>query len=124
MELQNELGHRWILLNVWASWCPPCQQEAPALEKMSKTDGSKVEFIGVNMTSDDSNLSAVKKFVSKYGLTFPILMDPKGTFASAYKVIALPTTYLISPSGDIVAEHPGGVTQAWLESILQQQGVV
>lgn len=88
VSLQQLLGKKIVLLNAWASWCYPCQQETPDLIAMSKKYAGKVQSVGVNMTSDDS-VSAAKDFVHKYGITYPVLLDVKGTFSHDYQLLGI-----------------------------------
>lgn len=109
-----------ILLNAWASWCPPCQQETPDLEEMSKEYAGKMEFVGINMTSDNDTVSNAKGFVQKYHITYPILLDLKGTFSKAYKIIGYPTTFILSPSGKVLSVHLGELTKAQIRQLYIQ----
>jgi cytochrome c biogenesis protein CcmG, thiol:disulfide interchange protein DsbE len=95
-----------VIVNTFASWCGPCNKEAPALESLAKQYRDKVMFVGVNITAGDS-LENVKKFVQKYKLTYPILLDSKGDFANDYGVVALPTTYVISAKGNLLSVRQG-----------------
>ncbi len=108
-------GHP-VILNTFASWCGPCNQEAPELQALAMQYRDKVTFVGVNITDGDT-LSGVKKFVTKYQLTYPVLLDHQDMFADAYGVVALPTTYVISPDGIIVATHQGALTKTQAEAM-------
>jgi cytochrome c biogenesis protein CcmG/thiol:disulfide interchange protein DsbE len=90
-----------VVLNSWASWCGPCEQEAPELEKLYKQYGSQVDILGVNMTKDDS-LDGVEHFVMEYGLSYPILLDKTGDVTDAYHIISVPATFFINEKGIIV----------------------
>ncbi len=93
-------GHP-ILLNVWASWCPPCRAEMPAMEKVYqeyKDQGFLV--LAVNSTIQDSPEDA-KSFYTELGLSFDLLYDYYGNATQAYQVRSLPTSFFISPDGII-----------------------
>lgn len=104
----NELIGKAVVINVWASWCKPCQAEMPALQNIyEKYKNDNIEFLAVNNTRQDS-LSSVRKFVSDYNLTFPILLDYEGKVSSSYQIGALPTTFFIDPNGIIQEIIIGG----------------
>lgn len=88
-----------VLLNFWASWCAPCREEAPALEKLW-SDYKARDFVVIAIAADRRPETA-RRFVSKLGLSFPALFDPEGTVRKLYEVTALPTTYLIGKDGKI-----------------------
>lgn len=97
-----------VVINVWASWCKPCQAEMPALQNIYeryKTDN--VIFLAVNNTRQDS-LSEVTNFVNNYNLTFPILLDYEGSVSTAFQIQAFPTTFFINPGGIIQEIIIGG----------------
>ena len=124
VNLSDLQGHA-VLVNLWATWCPPCREEMPTLEKMYneyKQQGFVV--LGVNMTKQD-DAQAVKPFVEKYRLTFPILLDEAGTAGNAYQMKSLPSSFFIDRQGIITEVVIGGpMTEALLrtriEQILQQ----
>ena len=98
-----------VIVNFWASWCPPCRAEMPALEKTYVEYRDKdLVILGINGLYQDSR-QAVAKFTGDYGLSFPILADEQGMASKAYQVSALPTTFFIDANGiiqDIVIGGP------------------
>ena len=108
-----------VLINFWASWCPPCQSETPDLVKASAKYGDKVQFIGVNLSSQDS-LSDVTAFLKKYGIKYPIVMDTKGNVAQQFQTMAIPTTFFVNRQGIIVDRYVGAITPQVLEEDLQK----
>ncbi|QQE79991.1 TlpA disulfide reductase family protein [Alicyclobacillus sp. SO9] len=109
-------GHP-VILNAFASWCAPCNKEAPELQKLSKQYQGKVTFVGVD-TMD--TVSGVKKFVRKHNLTYPVLLDnQENSFGSEYDVIGLPDTYVISSGGKIVIRHEGILSKGEAASIFK-----
>ncbi|MDR3585443.1 MAG: TlpA disulfide reductase family protein [Desulfosporosinus sp.] len=108
-----------VLINFWASWCPSCQSETPDLVKASAKYGDKVQFIGVNLSSQDS-LSDVTAFLEKYGIKYPIVMDTKGTVAQQFQTMAIPTTFFVNRQGIIVDRYVGAITPQVLEEDLQK----
>ncbi|BFH69929.1 MAG: TlpA disulfide reductase family protein [Paenibacillus dendritiformis] len=89
-----------IFLNFWASWCTPCQAEAPDLVKLYAKYKDKLELLSVNVTNDDTKEKA-KEFVNQYGMVNPVLWDEKGEAFKLYNGIAFPTNILIDKNGVI-----------------------
>ena len=108
----SELRGRVVVLNVWASWCPPCRAEMPALQALHErraADG--VVVLGVNSTVQDTE-QAARDFALDYGLTFPIGLDRDGQATRLYRVRALPTTFFIDREGTIRRVVVGGPLDA------------
>ncbi|NOU97931.1 redoxin domain-containing protein [Paenibacillus sp. LMG 31456] len=87
-----------LIVNFWASWCGPCHEEAPDLKRMYDKYGGQMDLYSVNVTKDD-RLEDVKGFVKKYDLSFPVLLDQKGTSAELYRILFVPTSFLIDKHG-------------------------
>lgn len=105
---KETLAGKAVVLNFWASWCPPCRAEMPTLEKMAeKYKDQGVVILGVNSTSQDS-LSNANEFIQENGITFPTILDEDGTILRAYQINSLPTTFFITPNGIIVESIIGG----------------
>ena len=108
-----------MFINFWASWCPPCQAETPDLIKAYKEFGNKVQFIGVNVTAQDS-LANASAFVKHYGIDYPVLLDQSNAIANQFQVSAFPTSFFVNASGTIVLRVEGAVTPQQLTSTLQK----
>lgn len=108
-----------VFINVWASWCPPCQAETPDLVQAYAKYGDKVQFIGVNLTSQDS-LPDVTAFIDKYEIKYPIALDTKGAVAQQYQTQAIPTSFFINRQGVIVERYVGAITPQVLETNLKR----
>ncbi len=94
-----------IMLNFWASWCPPCREEMPSMEAFySKMKGRNFEMLAVNI---QENESTVKNFLQKNRYTFPVLMDLEGVAAQKYKIRSIPTTFIIDSKGKIAGVFTG-----------------
>lgn len=103
------------LINFWASWCEPCREEAPELERFDRSLGGAARLIGVDYTDRSS---AAEDFIQKYGWTFPILADPDGIYGARYEFSGLPTTVVLDSRGRIVETLRGPQTQADLRRAL------
>lgn len=110
-----------IVLNFWATWCPPCRAEMPTFERLSREFGpDQVLFIGVNATFQD-NLTNIHQFVKENDITFPILLDLDGKVSRVYQIQAFPTTFLLERDKTIRNMMIGGpVSAAWLRSEIEQ----
>jgi cytochrome c biogenesis protein CcmG/thiol:disulfide interchange protein DsbE len=101
---------------VWASWCPPCREEAPALRRAHEgADPERVAFLGV--VRNDSPGSA-RDFVERFDLTYPQAVDD-GSFARAYGVRGLPMTFVVDPGGRLTATHFGPISESRLAVLIE-----
>jgi cytochrome c biogenesis protein CcmG/thiol:disulfide interchange protein DsbE len=105
-----------VVLNFWASWCKPCTEELPLLERTHRAiAGRGATVLGANY--QDVSDSALR-FVRRFRLTYPSLRDRDGRFADRYGSRAFPETFLIDRRGRIAAQRRGPVDQAWLDRAL------
>jgi cytochrome c biogenesis protein CcmG/thiol:disulfide interchange protein DsbE len=105
----SEYKGRWVLVNIWASWCVPCKQEAPALEEFQRQHGGpRFTVLGI----DSRDLSGDgRNFVRRYGLTYPQLRDGDGAVAHEYGTSGVPENFLIDPTGRLQLHVVGPVTE-------------
>jgi len=89
-----------LMINFWASWCGPCNTEAPDLVKLYKAYGDKFDLYAVNITPGDS-MRNIKAFVERHGYPFPVLLDMEGSVSELYQIQPIPTTFLIDKNGVI-----------------------
>jgi peroxiredoxin len=101
----SSLKGKKIMLNFWATWCPPCKAEMPDLEKLYKQKDEDLVILAVNI---DPQLD-VKGFADEYGITFPILLDDDDSVNEAYQILSIPTTYFIDREGNIQTKFIGGM---------------
>lgn len=98
-----------VVLNFWATWCPPCREEMPSMnrahKKLAKDD---VVILAINVGEDEDTIF---EFTGNYPVDFPLLMDQTGEVIKRYPVMGLPTTYIISPTGMVTHRTVGG--RAW-----------
>lgn len=106
----SDYAGKWVLVNYWATWCPPCLEELPELEIFHTQSDGKAVVLGVNM--EDIDKKALKNFVDDQFLSFPILIASTQLPANQRlgNIPGLPTSYLVSPQGKIVARQVGPVT--------------
>jgi cytochrome c biogenesis protein CcmG/thiol:disulfide interchange protein DsbE len=108
-----EYRGRYVLLNFWASWCPPCEQEAPLIAK-AQAELSRYGGTVLGVSYKDSRSEALA-FLKAHHLTFPNLRDRTGAFAEAFGTEALPESFLIDPAGRIVEISRGEIDPQFLE---------
>lgn len=97
-HLSDYRGQR-VILNFWATWCPPCRAEIPDFQKLY--DSEDVEILAVDLTETEESIEDVRSFVEEFEMTFPVLMDESSDVADMYQVMAYPTSYMIDSSGHI-----------------------
>ena len=118
LALSNFKG-KPVVLNFWASWCDPCKEEAPLLErswKQAQAQGKDVVFLGIDY-QDSSNNGL--KFLQQYSVTYPTVVDADGSAAMKYGVTSLPQTVFINRNGTVMSKVPREITAQALSSNLQ-----
>jgi cytochrome c biogenesis protein CcmG/thiol:disulfide interchange protein DsbE len=117
----SELKGNAVLVNLWATWCPPCRAEMPAIQKIYdeyRQEGLIV--LAINMTSQDNALN-ITTFVAQFSLDFPILLDETGEVAAAYQLRSLPSSYFIDRAGIISEIVIGGpMSEALLRTRIEK----
>ena len=109
IHLSEHRGHV-VLVNFWATWCPPCIEETPSLEALStKMRKLGVEVIGVSVDQDPA---AIKTFVAEHHLSFPIVRDPDQKVASQYGTLKFPETYILDRDGRVAEKIIGAADWA------------
>lgn len=97
---RDNFGGKLLVLNFWASWCPPCISETPSLEEFARQFGPQgVVVLGISQDSKEANY---QKFKQRFGITFETARDPHADIAASYGTFQIPETYLISPDGKVV----------------------
>ncbi len=106
-----------IVLNFWATWCPPCRSEMPELNEFALQYNGKVTFYGINVSEE---FGVVNNFMYKNGYSIPILLDSDGTVGNLFKIQYLPTTIVVDTNGVIRYRKSGPVTKKELEDVVSQ----
>jgi cytochrome c biogenesis protein CcmG/thiol:disulfide interchange protein DsbE len=105
-------------VNFWASWCAPCKQEAPVLERFARTLHGRATLVGVDW---NDGVDDARGFITQYRLTYPILRDDSGDVGKAYGLSGLPTTFVLDAHGEIVQRLLGPQTLGTLRAALAEQ---
>lgn len=109
---------KWVLVNFWATWCPPCLEEIPDLVALYENKRNNLIVIGVAM--DYRNPKQVTDFAQSMDVSYPIVLGTSKLASQVGPVDGLPTSYLYNPAGKLVAHQLGGVTKEGVEDYIQR----
>ncbi len=110
------LRGQWVLVNFWATWCPPCVKEMPYLQRLSAE--RELAVLGVNLKESPADVS---EFVTGYGISFPILMNPDDITLLMYQARSLPRTFVIAPDGTIALRVVGELAPETFDNWLDER---
>ena len=114
LRLSDFLGTP-VILNFWASWCPPCKSEMPEFDAVYREVGEGIAFIMVDLTDGQRETAAMgKKFITDQGFSFPVYFDTELEAAYAYSIQSIPTTLFIDRDGYLIAGAQGAIDEAAL----------
>ncbi|WP_301170745.1 thiol-disulfide oxidoreductase ResA [Brevibacillus nitrificans] len=106
----SDLKGKGVVLNFWGTWCEPCKKELPALQQQYDQFKDKgLVVVGVNI---GESTVAVEPFVKQFGVNFPILLDSQSQITKLYRIGPIPTTFFISPDGDVEEIFIGQLNEA------------
>jgi len=113
----SSLTGQIVVLNFWATWCPPCREELPDFQAAwEKYKDEGVVFLGISI---DQNRSEVESFIKDSGITYTILLDLSSQVASQYGITAIPTTFILDVDGTVLFSQVGGMTEDQLSSQIE-----
>ncbi len=115
-RLQDYRG-KWVLVNFWATWCPPCLEEVPDLVSLHEAH-KKTDLVVIGVALDSSEKS-VREFIDKRHVSYPIVLGDYELAAQVGEVEVLPTTYMYNPQGELVSYQQGIVTRGSVESYMK-----
>lgn len=117
----SDLRGKPVVLNFWATWCPPCRVEMPLFEGYSKKYKDQVTIIGVNYAEDRAT---VQNFIEDRKISFPIWLDPAGKVSDLYYVQSYPNTFFIDEEGVLRGQHIGQLDEALMDRYLEALGIL
>jgi peroxiredoxin len=116
----RELRGKVVLLNFWATWCPPCRKEMPDLENLSHRFGQAgLVILGIS----DEKSETVRKFIAQQGITYPVLFDPDRKIHELYQIEGIPKTFIYDREGRIVAQAIDMRTEKQFLGMLAEAGL-
>jgi peroxiredoxin len=105
-----DLQGKVVLLNVWATWCPPCREEIPALQELYERHSARgLEVVGVSIDAPGEE-AAVRDFMRGQGVTYPVWLDSSDRVSSTFRLTGVPSTFLIGRDGTLLWKHLGPIT--------------
>ncbi|MEJ2611529.1 MAG: TlpA disulfide reductase family protein [Candidatus Thiodiazotropha sp.] len=111
---------KWVVVNYWATWCPPCREELPELEVFHSNHKDK-DAVVLGIAMEKIDIPRLKSFVDEQFLSYPILLIEPAARTELGRVPGLPTSFLVNPKGELVARQVGPITQADLESFIESK---
>ncbi len=119
VKLSDYRGKK-VILNFWATWCPPCRAEMPHMQKYYEEQAAadNVEILAVNLTKEDHGMEKIETFTEEYGLSFPIPLDKSGEIGALYQAVTIPTSYILDTQGRVQTKFVGPMDQATIEKII------
>jgi cytochrome c biogenesis protein CcmG/thiol:disulfide interchange protein DsbE len=110
----------WVLVNFFATWCTPCRLENPQIQQfIDSHEGDPVQVVSVAFSDD---VDSIRDYWGKEGNTWPVISKDTGLIALDYGVTKVPESYMVAPSGLVVAGFFGGVTAAGLDNVIAENG--
>lgn len=115
----SDFRGKWVVVNYWATWCPPCLEEIPDLVDLYDNNRDKLVVLGIN--HEEVNDEYLREFVESHLISYPILRAEPVPVTPLGPVLGLPTTYIISPKGEAMARQEGPVTREAIEKYIARK---
>jgi thiol-disulfide isomerase/thioredoxin len=119
MQSLKQYQGKWVIVNYWATWCGTCRKELPDLASLHENNRQDLVVVGINFETIDRK--TLKDFVAKQNIPYPVLHSEPVRNTPLGPVPALPTTYIIDPTGKLIAGEVGIVTRQNLEDYIAEQ---
>jgi thiol-disulfide isomerase/thioredoxin len=113
---------KWILVNYWATYCPPCRAEIPDIEEFYRKNKSKFVVLGMDAGGTDD--ASIKAFKKELDITYPLIPAQESTLIAFGVVMAIPTSYIINPQGEIIDKYVGLITYDDLDFNVNPQNFI
>ncbi len=111
---------KWVLVNFWATWCPPCLKEIPELVSLHDAHHRK-DLVVFGIAMDSGSNQEVADFAKAHGISYPVVMGDRRTASQFGQIEALPVSYLYNPKGEPAGYQAGEVTRAGIEAFIRKQ---
>lgn len=111
---------KWVLVNFWATWCPPCLNEIPELVDLHNAHQDK-DLLVIGIAIDSGSRKKIADFSQAHGINYPVVMGDRKVTAQFSEVEVLPVSYLYNPKGELVSYQTGEVTRASVEAYIQKK---
>ncbi len=111
---------KWVLVNYWATWCPPCLHELPELDELHSAHKDK-DLVVIGVVTNYANRGVVETFLKIHPLSYPVVLGDDKVYAAIGEVDILPTSYLYAPNGKPVMMQPGEITRASIETYIKHK---
>ncbi len=118
MRLPEDAASQVVVLNFWATWCPPCRKEAPELQRVAEWLEREQSGTLLGVAVDGSSLAEVTATARKLGMRYPIALPPSEAYAT-WGIDSLPTTIVLAPGGRVHAIYVGPISEEELKSLIQ-----
>lgn len=109
-----------VILNFWATWCPPCRAEIPDIQNFYSKNKDEVVVLGVNLTGSEKDSGNVTRFIKEFGMSFPIVLDKQNRVGALYQVSAIPISYILDTSGIIQQKVVGPMSYEMMRKVLSE----
>jgi thiol-disulfide isomerase/thioredoxin len=111
---------KWVLVNYWATWCPPCIEEMPELNALHQAHKNH-DLVVIGVVTNYANRGVVEAFLKTRPLSYPVVLGDDRVYAAIGEVDILPTSYLYAPNGKAVMMQPGEITRASIETYIKHK---
>ena len=120
IQLSSFRGKKAVVVNFWATWCPPCREEMPAFEDIFVKNKNKLDILGVNLQESER---AITNFLKEIPVTYPLLLDPGKDVKELYNIFTQPVTYFIDKDGIIIDKKFGPLIPKEIEDKIGKLGI-
>ena len=115
----SDFRGKWVIVNYWATWCPPCLEEIPDLVELYEDNRDTIVVLGIDF--EEVNKDYLREFVDSHMISYPVMNTEPVPVTELGPVLGLPTSYIISPEGERVARQEGPVTREAIEKYIARK---